>query len=83
MLLEINNLRVHYGKAEALKGVSLAVEEGSIVALIGANGAGKTTILKTISGLKQALLWRHILQGKENRLFVRSCYRKARDLPHP
>jgi branched-chain amino acid transport system ATP-binding protein len=53
MLLEINNLTVHYGKAEALRGVSLAVESGSIVALIGANGAGKTTILKTISGLKQ------------------------------
>ena len=53
MLLEISSLTVHYGKAEALKGVSLAVETGSIVALIGANGAGKTTILKTISGLKQ------------------------------
>ena len=53
MLLEIKDLRVHYGRAEALKGISLSVEEGAIVALIGANGAGKTTTLRTISGLKR------------------------------
>jgi branched-chain amino acid transport system ATP-binding protein len=52
MLLEIRDLRIHYGKAEALKGVSLTVNEGEVVALIGANGAGKTTTLRTISGLK-------------------------------
>ncbi len=52
MLLEIRGLRVHYGKAEALKGVSFKVQESEVVALIGANGAGKTTILRTISGLK-------------------------------
>lgn len=52
MLLEIKDLRVHYGKAEALKGISLSVDEGAIVALIGANGAGKTTTLRTMSGLK-------------------------------
>lgn len=51
MLLEIKDLWVHYGRAEALRGISLAVEEGSIVTLIGANGAGKTTTLRTISGL--------------------------------
>ncbi len=51
MLLEVSNLRVHYDKVEAVKGVSLSVEEGSISTLIGANGAGKTTILKAISGL--------------------------------
>lgn len=54
MLLEITDLWVHYGRAEALKGISLAVPEGSIVTLIGANGAGKTTTLRTISGLKRA-----------------------------
>lgn len=50
-LLEINNLHVYYGAIHALKGISLKVEEGQIVALIGANGAGKTTTLRTISGL--------------------------------
>lgn len=50
-LLEINNIHVYYGAIHALKGISLKVEEGQIVALIGANGAGKTTTLRTISGL--------------------------------
>ncbi|GII76923.1 ABC transporter ATP-binding protein [Sphaerisporangium rufum] len=52
MLLEINDIHVHYGKIEAIKGISLEVAEGEIVTLIGANGAGKTTTLKTISGLR-------------------------------
>ncbi len=52
MRLEIKDLRVHYGKIEAIKGVSFVVNQGEIVTLIGANGAGKTTILKTISGLR-------------------------------
>ena len=52
MLLEIENLWVHYGGAEVLKGISCEVEEGTIVAFIGSNGAGKTTTLRTISGLK-------------------------------
>ena len=50
-MLEIKNIRVHYGKVEAIKGVSLKVADGDIVTLLGANGAGKTTILRTISGL--------------------------------
>jgi len=52
MLLEIEDLRVRYGKIEALKGISVNVDQGEIVTLIGANGAGKTTTLKTISGLR-------------------------------
>ena len=51
MLLEVKDLRVSYGKIEAIKGISLHVEKGEIVALVGANGAGKTTLLKTISGI--------------------------------
>ncbi len=47
MRLEIKDLRVHYGKIEAIKGISVVVNEGEIVTLIGANGAGKTTTLKT------------------------------------
>ena len=50
-LLEIKDLRVSYGGIEALKGVSFHVEEGQIVTLIGANGAGKSTTLRAISGL--------------------------------
>jgi branched-chain amino acid transport system ATP-binding protein len=53
MLLDIADLHVHYGKIEAIGGISLTVEEGEIVTLIGANGAGKTTTLKTISGLRR------------------------------
>ncbi len=50
-LLELQNIVAAYGKVEALRGVSLHVEEGQIVALLGANGAGKSTTLRTISGL--------------------------------
>src|SRR4030042_5380191 len=50
-LLEIEGVHAHYGNIHALKGISLEVEEGEIVTLIGANGAGKSTTLKAISGL--------------------------------
>lgn len=50
-MLEVKNLNVYYGVIQAIKSVSFEVEEGEIIALIGANGAGKTTILHTISGL--------------------------------
>ncbi len=53
MLLELEDVHVHYGKAEALRGVSLGIEEGQVVTLVGANGAGTTTTLRTISGLKK------------------------------
>ena len=51
MMLKIDDIHVYYGAIHAIKGVSFEVHEGEIVALIGANGAGKSTILKTISGL--------------------------------
>jgi len=51
MLLDIQNLHVHYGAIHALKGISFNVDRGEIVTLIGANGAGKSTVLRTISGL--------------------------------
>jgi branched-chain amino acid transport system ATP-binding protein len=50
-LLEVNALSVRYGEIEALRGVSFAVEEGSVVTLLGSNGAGKSTTLRAISGL--------------------------------
>jgi branched-chain amino acid transport system ATP-binding protein len=52
-LLEIRDLGVHYGAIHALQGISLRVEAGQIVTLIGANGAGKSTTLRTISGLRR------------------------------
>jgi branched-chain amino acid transport system ATP-binding protein len=51
--LEVNNIQTYYGNIQALKGVSLTVDQGEVVCLIGSNGAGKTTTLKTISGLLQ------------------------------
>ena len=50
MLLNLKDVRVNYGKAEAIRGVSIEVAEGSVVGIIGANGAGKSTILKAVSG---------------------------------
>jgi branched-chain amino acid transport system ATP-binding protein len=54
MLLELSDLEVRYGSIRALKGISVSVDEGEIVTLLGANGAGKTTTLHTISGLVRA-----------------------------
>lgn len=63
-LLELENLHTYYGHIHALKGVSLNVEEGEIVTLIGANGAGKSTTLRTISGLIHAREGTVLLNGK-------------------
>ena len=50
-MLEVRDLEVYYGVIKAIKGISFDVNEGEIIALIGANGAGKTTILHTVTGL--------------------------------
>jgi branched-chain amino acid transport system ATP-binding protein len=63
-LLEIKDIDVFYGDIQALWGVSLQVEEGTIVALVGANGAGKTTLLKTISGLVRSSRGEILLLGR-------------------
>jgi branched-chain amino acid transport system ATP-binding protein len=64
-LLEVENLIVHYGQINALKGVSLALDEGRFVTLIGANGAGKTTLLNTITGVVQGTSGRVSFRGEE------------------
>lgn len=64
MLLEVKDLWVHYEKAEALRGISIEVGERMLVTLIGANGAGKTTIARTISGLKALTSGEIWFQGK-------------------
>ena len=61
----IDNLRVFYGRVEALKGISLAVEQGAIVTLIGANGAGKSTPLRAISGLTHPASGGILYQGRK------------------
>ena len=63
-ILAVKDLRVHYGKVEAVKGVSFALPEGSLVSLIGANGAGKSTILKALVGLKRPTAGEVWFQGK-------------------
>ncbi|WP_431044969.1 ABC transporter ATP-binding protein [Streptomyces sp. P1-3] len=63
-LLEVEDLRVAYGKIEAVKGISFSVETGQVVTLIGTNGAGKTTTLRTLSGLLKPLSGRVLFDGK-------------------
>ena len=64
-MLKLENVWASYGPVEALKGISLEVNEGELVTLIGANGAGKTSTLKTISGLLRPTVGRIIFQGVE------------------
>jgi branched-chain amino acid transport system ATP-binding protein len=67
MLLEVKDLNVYYGAIHALQGISFDVEEGEIVTLIGANGAGKSTTLKTISGLLRSRTGDIVLAGESIR----------------
>ena len=62
-LLEVRDLRVAYGAIEAIKGISLDVEEGQVVTLIGTNGAGKTTTLRTLSGLLRPIAGQVVFDG--------------------
>jgi len=64
-MLVLENIRVHYGKVEALKGVSMRIDRGEIVSVIGGNGAGKTTLLKTITGLLRPTTGRVVFQGQD------------------
>jgi branched-chain amino acid transport system ATP-binding protein len=64
-MLTIENISVNYGVIEALRGVSLHVEQGEVVTLIGANGAGKTTTLRTITGLLEPTAGRIIFEGED------------------
>ena len=64
-MLKLNKLNVHYGAIHALKNVTLHVEEGEIVSLIGANGSGKTTTLRTISGLEKKTTGEILYMGKD------------------
>ena len=63
-LLEVRNLVVRYGEIEALRGVSFSVEQGSVVTLLGANGAGKSTTLRAISGLTKPASGEIVFDGE-------------------
>jgi len=63
-LLEVEDLRVSYGKIEAVKGISFSVEAGQVVTLIGTNGAGKTTTLRTLSGLLKPTSGKILFNGQ-------------------
>jgi branched-chain amino acid transport system ATP-binding protein len=64
-LLEVSDIHTHYGSIEALKGVSLSVEPGEVVTLIGSNGAGKSTTLRSISGLTPSSAGSVVFDGEE------------------
>ena len=64
-MLEIKDLEVYYGVIQAIKGISFEVNQGEVIALIGANGAGKTTTLQTITGMLQAKKGQIIFEGKD------------------
>jgi branched-chain amino acid transport system ATP-binding protein len=64
-LLELKDVSSHYGRIEALSGISLTVEEGEIVTLIGANGAGKTTTMRVISGIRPVSSGNLVFEGEE------------------
>ena len=64
-LLQVEDIHTHYGAIEALRGVSLTVEEGEVVTIIGSNGAGKSTTLRSISGLTPATSGKIVFEGRE------------------
>jgi len=64
-MLQVNNINVYYGPIHAIKGISFEVHSGEIIALIGANGAGKSTVLKTISGLLRSKTGNIVFDGKD------------------
>ena len=64
-MLEVRDLEVYYGVIQAIKGISFDVDQGEIVALIGANGAGKTTTLHTITGLIHAKSGKIVYEGTD------------------
>ena len=64
-MLRVENLDVFHGDAQALDGVSLQIEEGAIVAIVGANGAGKTSLIRTIAGIHRPARGRILYRGTD------------------
>ncbi len=82
-MLEVNNVHAYYDNIHALKGISLSVEKGEIVTLIGANGAGKTTTLRAISGLMPPRQGSITLEGEDLRQYKANeiVYKKVAMVP--
>ena len=66
-MLEVKDLQVYYGMIQAIKGISFEVNQGEVIALIGANGAGKTTTLHTVTGLISPKSGQVLFEGKDPR----------------
>ena len=79
-MLQVKDINVYYGAIHAIKGISLEVSDGEIVALIGSNGAGKSTTLRTISGLMKPKSGSIIYDDKANRLIRSSAWAFAKCL---
>lgn len=75
-MLEISDLVCCYGTVEAIKGISFSIKQGQLVALIGANGAGKSTTLRSISGILPSASGRVVFEGQDiTRCSAREIYR--------
>ena len=75
MLLNLKDISVHFGKAEAIRNVTIEVTEGTVVGIIGANGAGKSTILKAVCGAVPITQGGNMVYGQEDRWNGASPYR--------
>ncbi len=82
-LLEVRDIRTRYGAIEALKGISLTVDEGEVVTLIGSNGAGKSTTLRSISGLTPASTGTITFGGQDITHVPGARDRRPRNRPGP
>ena len=82
-MLEVKNLEVYYGVIQAIKGISFEVNEGEVIALIGANGAGKTTTLQTITGMLSPAAGEIIFEGCDISKNVRQAEALCKKLAKP
>ncbi|MGM0510744.1 MAG: ATP-binding cassette domain-containing protein, partial [Thermoplasmatota archaeon] len=83
-MIEVRNLKKVYGTFEALKGVDFSVKNGTVFCLLGSNGAGKTTIIKIISGLLKQTSGQALIDGKsaEEDIHVKKTYGYMPEQPH-
>ena len=71
-LLQVENLEVSYGEARALNGISFAIESGSLFAIVGSNGAGKTSLVRSIGGMLRPRAGRIVFDGVDTTISIRA-----------